>query len=198
VAAAVADTRGIAITSGNGPIEALFHADCGGHTSSATSVWGGPAPQYLSGVADRYCLTERRDNWRLSLTRDHLLRILNSATDTAVGRRLDSVVVAQRDESGRATHIELRGTERRHVRAVRFRAVLAGQLGARAFRSTLFRVASSATGFEFAGQGFGHGVGLCQTGAIVQARTGSTVEQILAHYYPGTWLETYPTHLTTE
>jgi peptidoglycan hydrolase-like amidase len=32
----------------------------------------------------------------------------------------------------------------------------------------------------------------------VQARTGSTVEQILAQYYPGTWLETYPTSLTNE
>ena len=198
VSAAVANTRGIIITSGNGPIEALFHADCGGHTSSATAVWGGPAPEYLSGVPDSFCLTEKRNDWRLELTRDHLRRILNSATDTTVGRRLDSVVVAHRDAAGRATHVELRGTERRHVRAVRFRAVLAQQLGARAFRSTLFRVASSPAGFEFAGQGFGHGVGLCQTGAIVQARTGSTVEQILAQYYPGTWLETYPTSLTNE
>lgn len=198
VSAAVADTRGMTITDGNGPIEALFHADCGGHTSSATAVWGGPAPEHLSGVSDPFCLTEKRKNWRLNLTRDHLQRILNTATDTAVGRRLDSVEVVQRDRSGRATHMALRGTERRRVRAVRFRAVLAQQLGARAFRSTLFRVASSSAGFEFSGLGFGHGVGLCQTGAIVQARTGSTVEQILAYYYPGTWLETYPTSLTTE
>lgn len=198
VADAVAATEGITITSGDGPIEALFHADCGGHTSSATAVWGGPAPEYLSGVADSFCLTEKRRDWRVNLTRDHLRRMLNTAADTAVGPRLDSVVVAQRDESGRATHVEISGSERRRVRAVRFRAVLTQQLGARAFRSTLFRVAATPAGFEFAGQGFGHGVGLCQTGAIVQARAGSTVEQILARYYPGTWLERYPPGLTTE
>ena len=34
------------------PARALFHADCGGHTSNAVDVWGGAARPYLSGVAD--------------------------------------------------------------------------------------------------------------------------------------------------
>ena len=196
VAAAVNDTRGVVITNGNGPIEALFHADCGGHTSSATAVWGGPAPGYLAGVPDSFCPTEQRNHWRLTLEHDHLRRILNTDDRTAVGRRLRSVEVAERDEAGRATLIALLGGERRLVRAVHFRAVLSRQLGARAFRSARFEIRPSATGFQFTGQGFGHGVGLCQTGAIARARTGSTVEEIVAHYYPGTWLETYETHAT--
>jgi stage II sporulation protein D len=191
VTAAVHDTSGVIITDGRGPIEALFHADCGGHTSSATDVWGGPAPGYLAGVPDAYCPTENRNQWRLALENDHLRRILNTDERTAVGRRLHSVEVAERDAAGRASLLTLDGTERRRVRAVHFRAVLTRQLGARAFRSARFEVARAATTFEFAGQGFGHGVGLCQTGAIVRARRGSPVEQILAHYYPGTWLETY-------
>jgi stage II sporulation protein D len=35
------------------------------------------------------------------------------------------------------------------------------------------------------GRGFGHGVGLCQMGAITMARRGFSAGQILAHYYPG-------------
>ena len=195
VTSAVDDTRGVIITDGQGPIEALFHADCGGHTSSATAVWGGPAPSYLGGVPDSFCPTEKRNHWRLALEHDHLRRLLNTDERTAVGRQLRSVEVATRDTAGRASHITLDGTEPRLVRAVDFRAVLTRQLGARAFRSTRFHVVRSSTSFEFAGEGFGHGVGLCQTGAIVRARTGSSVEQILAYYYPGTWLDTYAAHL---
>ena len=42
--------------------------------------------------------------------------------------------------------------------------------------------------FVFTGKGWGHGVGLCQVGAFGMARSGSTYEQILAHYYTGTTL----------
>jgi stage II sporulation protein D len=34
------------------------------------------------------------------------------------------------------------------------------------------------------GAGAGHGVGLCQTGALGMARGGATAEKILEHYYP--------------
>ena len=40
----------------------------------------------------------------------------------------------------------------------------------------------------FYGNGFGHGVGLCQWGAIGQSRLGIDYKNILAHYYPGTVL----------
>jgi stage II sporulation protein D len=35
------------------------------------------------------------------------------------------------------------------------------------------------------GHGNGHGVGLCQWGAIGRARAGQDVRTILQHYYPG-------------
>jgi stage II sporulation protein D len=42
----------------------------------------------------------------------------------------------------------------------------------------------------FAGKGWGHGVGLCQVGAYGMAMRGADYKEILAHYYPGTSLET--------
>ena len=50
VAVAVAGTRGLIISDGNGPIQALFHADCGGHTSSATAS-GADRPLRISTVS---------------------------------------------------------------------------------------------------------------------------------------------------
>ena len=172
VAAAVDQTRGLIVTDGNGPIQALFHADCGGHTSSATDVWGGPAPGYLGGVRDGICLTSPRDDWHLALDIDHLRRILNTTLDTAVGQRLDQITVVSRDPAGRATRVGVTGEKHRMVRGERLRAVISGQLGPRAFRSTLFVVDQQDDRVVFSGQGFGHGVGLCQTGANRAGTTG--------------------------
>jgi stage II sporulation protein D len=50
----------------------------------------------------------------------------------------------------------------------------------------------SGTLFLFNGHGWGHGVGMSQYGAYGYALHGSTYQQILAHYYPGTTLGTNP------
>jgi SpoIID/LytB domain protein len=62
-------------------------------------------------------------------------------------------------------------------------------------RSTLFKAdvrrdaARRVTAVIASGAGSGHGVGLCQTGALGMARGGARGEVILAHYYPGARLE---------
>jgi stage II sporulation protein D len=55
-------------------------------------------------------------------------------------------------------------------------------------RSTLFSVTTSRVGFTFSGRGFGHGVGLCQAGAIARLRAGESPEKVLSFYFPGTSL----------
>ena len=63
--------------------------------------------------------------------------------------------------------------------------------------STLFYVdpvvdgkTGEVTGFVAYGGGWGHGVGLAQTGAVGMAEKGATYDEILKHYYPGIDLET--------
>jgi stage II sporulation protein D len=46
-------------------------------------------------------------------------------------------------------------------------------------------------GFEAFGGGWGHGVGLCQTGAVGMAEKGATYDEILKHYYQGIDLATW-------
>jgi stage II sporulation protein D len=48
-----------------------------------------------------------------------------------------------------------------------------------------FNPDGSISGFIFDGRGYGHGVGLCQTGAVGMARAGRTYEEILKAYYTG-------------
>ncbi|MCC7392408.1 hypothetical protein IT571_08650 [Candidatus Sumerlaeota bacterium] len=39
--------------------------------------------------------------------------------------------------------------------------------------------------FIMTGAGWGHGVGMCQTGAVIRATNGQTFRDIIGHYYKG-------------
>jgi SpoIID/LytB domain protein len=83
--------------------------------------------------------------------------------------------------SGRVLRVRVRGD--------RGAQELAGDLAIRrmfgGLRSSLFTVDTSTSGgFHFRGAGFGHGVGMCQLGAIGMAEAKKTVGEILRHYYP--------------
>ena len=185
-AAATARTAGLVITHDGRPIDALYHADCGGRTSDAGVAWGGLTPPYLHGVADSFCLRESPTVWRFELDEPTLRRVLNRDRRTAVGSRLERVEVLERDAAGRALRLRLRGDRDLVVRGEELRAVLSAELGARSVMSTRFEVRRADERFVFAGQGYGHGIGLCQRGAIARARLGHSPASIIAHYYAGT------------
>ncbi len=71
------------------------------------------------------------------------------------------------------------------MRGDEFRQVLTRAFGPRAIRSTRFDVRRTGAMFTFSGRGFGHGVGLCQAGALARLRAGATPADVLRYYYPG-------------
>lgn len=97
----------------------------------------------------------------------------------------------ERGVSGRIRRIEITGTKGKAVAIgdLHIRRLLGG------LKSSLFEVkargrADRPDAFIFRGAGFGHGVGMCQTGAIGRAEAGHTYRKILDHYYPGSRVET--------
>ena len=189
VTAAARRTEGVVVTHKHHPIQAVFHADCGGHTSSSQSVWGGQPPPYLHGNRDLFCDKRRPPPWRFLIDTSTLRNALNSNKETAVGSQLTAIQVKQRDAAGRAMHITLRGERTRVVHATVVRTILLDQFGPSSIKSTRLDVHLNGNTFVFKGTGHGHGVGLCQIGAIARATAGHTPAEILRHYYPGTTLE---------
>jgi stage II sporulation protein D len=116
---------------------------------------------------------------------DEVRRALNADERTAVGRRLDAIEVLARDDSGRAAGLGVRGERSYTVRGDVLRAVLNRTFGARAVQSTRFDLARQGTRYILTGTGFGHGVGLCQRGAIARLRRGESVGGVLDTYFPG-------------
>jgi stage II sporulation protein D len=183
---AAADTAALVVTFNGKPIQALYHANCGGRTSPADAVWGGRPEPYLTSVSDPACAASAK--WRSAIERERLRQALHADPRTDPGSRLDGLAVAARDEAGRATSITIAGTQTRTTRGETFRAVVTQALGAHVLRSTWFSVRREGSEFVFEGRGSGHGAGLCQAGALAQATAGRSDAAILAFYFPGTKL----------
>jgi stage II sporulation protein D len=186
VDAAVQRTRGRYLASGAAPIEAVFHAHCGGHTSAAAEVWRGAGATYLRGVADPYCVREDAAAWTTALDLEVLREALNRRPRTEVGDRLDGVQVLRRDAGGRVVALALSGSRAPVVTGEDFRLAVLAAAGPRSLRSTRFEVERIGGRLRFTGSGSGHGVGLCQIGLLGRLRAGQSPEQALLAYYPGT------------
>lgn len=181
---AVERTRGVVLMYSRQPAEALYHSDCGGHTASADAVWGGAHVPYLMGAPDHVpSLTHR--TWTFDAPIEKVRAALNLDARSAIGRTLDRIAVTTRDDSGRAREVQVRGDRTRTLRGEDLRAILNSEFGVRAIMSTRVSIERRGTTYRFTGTGFGHGVGLCQTGAAARAARGEAVATILSAYYPG-------------
>lgn len=179
-------TRGELLWFSGGPAHTLFHADCGGHTSNAASVWGGPAPTYLAGMRDGGPADSAHGEWTFDTRLTALRDALNGDSRTAIGAKLTAVDITSRDSAGRAEQVTLRGSHDVTVRGEIFREIVTRALGVQTVKSTLFSIRRSGDHLVFSGRGFGHGVGLCQAGAMARLRAGKTADDVLTFYFPGT------------
>jgi stage II sporulation protein D len=189
-AEAVRKTTGTMLWFGAGPADALFHADCGGRTSRAADVWNGEGRAYLPSIQDDGPAANAHATWRYEATETAMLAALNKDPRTMVGSTLRGIQVLERDGAGRAVRIAIHGSQERIVRGEEFRDILAQSFGGRAIKSTWFDVQRVARSYVFDGRGFGHGVGLCQAGALARIRAGAAFTAVLQQYFPGTRLVT--------
>jgi stage II sporulation protein D len=158
-----------------------FNKDCGGRTASPQEVWPEAHPaSYLQSLPDRYCTVRGGREWSTQITRAELTTALASHGIVRAGWQ--NLTVVRRGESGRAMTLRLDETE---IPAEEFRIAVGETLGWNRIPSTWFEVSRQEDRFEFHGRGWGHGVGLCQTGAAAMASQGRTEREILAQYFPG-------------
>lgn len=181
IRSAVYATAGEVAVYDGAPIEALFHSTAGGYTENSENVFSTALP-YLRSVysnetgAPRYEAT-------VTLSKARFAEKLETATGVELTEETveSMVTVTERFESGRVKTVSVGD------------AALTG----REFRS-LFHLDSANFTFEFDEddviihtKGFGHGVGMSQTGADAMAKEGDTYDEILKYYYTGISLERY-------
>lgn len=193
--AAVAATAGQVLVVDGEPVEAVYSACCGGLPASAAELWGAPIPGLRPGFA-----LPAGERWSEARLRQAL------AADASPCRGQDgyrwrrtidlgklsgtpkSCTVVRRGPSGRVLELRLvtsRGVETLKGDAIRRRLAQPDNLP-----SLLFALLLQGGKLQLEGGGYGHGVGMCQAGAVQLAEQGRTAAEILAVYYPGAELTT--------
>ena len=203
--AAVSSTRGLVLQYGGRVVNAPYHSACGGSTAAADEIWRTSTEPYLQRVSDQipgtnryYCDIAPRFRWTRTLDgatlREALVRYLATYTRTPGGYpgTPRDVQVDTRTPSGRVGTLKIATDRGNYVlRGNDIRYVLRAP-GSEILNSTAFSVETaeardgSIARLTLRGTGYGHGVGMCQWGAIGRARAGQDYLTILRTYYPGT------------
>lgn len=211
---AVEATRGIVLLrDGGGLVDIRYSASCGGRGEDNDAIWGGDPDPSLRGRSDTKSDAESGgmsritdDNldafldgggqaWcntgKLGKAKFRWIEKVSEAELTArvalelpeVGR-VQQLIANQRGVSGRIGVLAIQGDKARVEVSgdLHIRRLLGG------LKSTLFEVTRQGDMFVIRGAGYGHGVGMCQMGAIGMAGAGKSYAQILAHYYRGSHL----------
>lgn len=177
----VDETSGKIITYSGKPIDAFFHANSGGKTESASNVWGGENLPYLQSVE-----TSGEDGYsgystEVTLSKDNLKEKLKGVYPNIEINleNPDEIKILEYTESGRVRTIKVGNTS---VVATKLRSCLG-------LRSTFFDVKIDGENITFNVIGYGHGVGMSQTGADSLAKQGYNAEDIVKHFYTGVEVE---------
>jgi stage II sporulation protein D len=192
---AVLETKGIVLKYDDEPAKIYYHSTCGGVSEDAENVFPQQNHPYLTSVVDGskpYCKISSRYEWKETYSENQFIdKLYNSGVISSINYEVDDISVSSKFESGRVNELEiiLRGDAGRKeilLYGNEIRSRIRTSDKNRLLWSTLFDVERSGSNIIINGRGFGHGVGLCQWGAIGQSREGISYKQILAHYFPGT------------
>jgi stage II sporulation protein D len=200
---AVAETAGEILTYDGEPIDAFYHSTCGGRTAAIEEVWRSAPVPYLRSVSDErpgggaWCERSNRFRWTVRWTgaelRSTLARTLAPRGASSV-RLVQDVAVVEEGPSDRAEWTRIRVDERDYrIRGDSIRWVLRTPNDQGLNSARLYDIRAEVDGGQIAslevdGGGWGHGIGMCQIGAMGRSAGGQSYRDILAAYYQGATL----------
>lgn len=177
IVSAVNDTKGKIITYDDKPIDAFFHSNSGGVTEVPVNVWGGTGYPYLQSVETSGEDTYTQYSSEVVFTQEQLINKLKEKySDISIDfSNSDDIKIMEYTESTRVKTVKFGNHE---ISGVEARSLLG-------LRSTNFEISIDDDNIKFSVKGYGHGVGMSQTGADSMAKQGSSAEDIIKHFYTG-------------
>ena len=166
---AAMQTRGAVIVDSDIQlITAAFHSSCGGQTVNSEDVWS-KSLYYLRSVKDTFCLKHKDATWQKEIDKNQWKNYLTARLPNTISEQqymnLNLNERLKYFPQSKLSFEELRGQFR--------------------LRSTYFNIQETENKVLLKGRGFGHGVGLCQIGAMEMAALGYNYSEILHFYYSG-------------
>ena len=178
---AVNVTQGKIITYDSKPINAFFHSNSGGETEAPIDVWGGSGYPYLQTVATSGEDAYSQYSSKASFTKKEFEeKIKKVHSDFKIDfKEEDCIKIKEYTEGNRVKTIKVGNLE---LSGVEIRTIFS-------LRSANFKISIDDENIKFEVIGYGHGVGMSQTGADSLAKQGKNYEEIIHHYYTNVEIE---------
>jgi len=174
----------------------FYHSTCGGQTESSKNVFTKESIPYLTSIKDGFepnCKISPRYEWTETYSGELIIERLESySLLDNLNYRLEDIAILSKFSSGRVNELEINvasegeGKKSIIINGNEIRSIIRTADGKNILWSTLFDLSLKSNSVVLTGKGFGHGVGLCQWGAIALSRKGWNFKDILNHYFPGT------------
>lgn len=180
---AVMNTKGKIITYDGKPIDAFFHSNSGGTTETPVNVWGGSNYPYLQAVQTSGEDAYSQYSSEIVLSKeDFINRVKEKHHNFEIDfNKEDCIKIIEMTDSNRVKKIKIGNLE---VSGVEMRSLLG-------LKSANFTYKIDNNEISFKVIGYGHGVGMSQTGADSLAKQGYNYEQIIKHFYTGVEIINY-------
>jgi len=171
----VNETKGKIITYENQPINAFFHANSGGQTELPVNVWGGSGMPYLQVVETAGEEGYSQYASQVELTNEQILaKLKEKYQDIAIDfANPEEIKIIEYTDGNRVKTIKFGNHE---ISGVEARTLFG-------LKSTNFEIIKEDGKIKFQVKGYGHGVGMSQTGADSMAKQGKNAEEIIHHFY---------------
>ncbi|NTW32767.1 MAG: SpoIID/LytB domain-containing protein [Bacteroidetes bacterium] len=169
---ATSQTAGdIIIDISNKPISAAFHSNCGGQTMNSEDIWA-ISTTYLKSVKDTFCLKQSQAKWVKKISKKEWLTYLLSKYNYNIEDSDTLKRVTNFTQNNREVYFD--NNTKIPLKTIRQDWK---------FRSAFFSIENQGDTLLFKGRGYGHGVGLCQEGAMRMIDLGWTLKKIIKYYY---------------
>lgn len=167
------ETKGtVLVDSDINLITAGFHSNCGGQTINSEHAWKYPV-SYLKAVCDTFCSDMPHANWEAKIPKNDWLFYLQKKYNYPIEDSLYISCALDHWPEGRELHLNYLDST---VLLTKIRKDWK-------LRSTQFYLKEENDTIYIQGKGFGHGIGLCQEGAMKMANLGHRYNDILHYYY---------------
>ena len=194
---AIDETWGKVLTHAGEICDTRYSKCCGGRTERFSACWEDVDFPYLQSVEDPWCDCENSEvlsqvlndydletrdfhDWEVRYTRDEAGALVEAATGVEIGS-VQSLEPLLRGDSGRIVSLRITGT--RGSVTVGKELAIRKALSPNCLKSSNFEASFQGDTLVLKGNGWGHGVGLCQIGAAAMAAAGHSCAEILSHYY---------------
>ncbi len=190
---AIESTRGIVGLYNGKIINAKYSSTCGGITEDNENIWRGERVSYLRSVRDSgwdgepFCRFSPSYQWERSYRKDQFFEVVKKQIRELFGqnpKEIRWINIAQRTRTNRVHTIEIQtDIGKFYLDKDQIRRLFADFRGS--IKSLMFRIKVKGNSIIISGRGYGHGVGMCQYGAMEMAKENFNYQQILHHYYTG-------------